>query len=174
MCGSLSATSSASGGEVTYTAPASIPATPAVTIIATSVSDTTRSASATITISTSNLSVGLTPARGGLTVGQSLNFTAMLANDVNHAGVTWSATAGSFKNQTANSAVYIAPSSAGVITVTATSVADTAKSASATLGTTDLAGGKTYHNDISRLGVNGQKYALTNSTLTTPTIGSPS
>jgi hypothetical protein len=135
------------------------------------VSDTTRSAFATITISTSNLSLGLTPARGGLTVGQSLNFTAMLANDVNQAGVTWSAAAGFFKNQTANSTVYVAPASAGVITVTATSVADTAKTASATLGVTDLAGVVTYHNDISRLGVNAREYALTKSNVTTATFG---
>ena len=170
-CGSLSAASSASGTPITYMAPASIPATPTVSITATSMSDNMRSASATITVAASNISVSLTPARGGITVGQSLNFAATVANDVNSDGVTWSATAGSFTNQTAASAVYVAPSSAGAITVTATSVADTAKLASATVGVTDLAGVLTYHNDVSRMGVNAQEYALTKQNVTTAAFG---
>jgi len=170
-CGSLSASSSASGAPVTYTAPATIPGTPTVTISATSMSDPTRSSTATITIAPSNITVSLTPARGSLTVAQALSFTAQLTNDVNNGGVAWSATAGSFKNQSATSAVYIAPASAGVITVTATSVADTAKSVSATIGITDLSGVLTYHNDVSRLGVNAQEHALTKSNVTTATFG---
>lgn len=170
-CGSLSAASSGSGMPITYTAPTSIPATPTISITATSMSDNTRSAKATITVATSNISVSLAPARGGITVGQSLNFAATVANDVNNEGVTWSATAGSVKNQTAASAVYVAPASAGVITVTATSVADTAKSASATVGVTDLAGVLTYHNDVSRMGVNAREYALTNQNVTTAAFG---
>jgi len=47
-----------------------------------------------------------------------------------------------------------------VHTVTATSVADASKSASATLGVTDLAGISTYHYDLARDGVNSQEYAL--------------
>jgi len=78
------------------------------------------------------------PMRGGLTVEQPLNVTANVTNDVNSAGVKWSATAGSFKSQSTSSAVYVAPASAGMVTVTATSVADAAKSASASIGVTDL------------------------------------
>jgi hypothetical protein len=62
-------------------------------------SDPTRSSTATITIAPSNITVSLTPARGSLTVAQALSFTAQLTNDVNNGGVTWSATAGSFKHQ---------------------------------------------------------------------------
>ena len=49
-CGTLSSTSSASGTPVTYTAPASIPTTSTVTLTAKSISDTTKIASATITV----------------------------------------------------------------------------------------------------------------------------
>src|SRR6266446_1927316 len=118
-----------------------------------------------------NVSVTLTPMRGGLTVGQPLNFTATVTNDVNGAGVTWSATAGSFKSPSTSSAVYAAPASAGMVTVTATSVADASKSASASVGVTDLKGIMTYHNDLSRTGVNAQEHALTNSNVTTATFG---
>jgi hypothetical protein len=171
MCGALSATSSASGALITYSAPASIPTSPTVSLTATSISDNTRSANATITVAASNASVTLTPMRGGLTVGQPLNFTATVTNDVNSAGVKWSATAGSFKSQSTSSAVYVAPASAGVVTVTATSVADAAKSASASIGVTDLKGVTTFHNDMSRSGVNAQEHALTNSNVTTATFG---
>jgi hypothetical protein len=111
------------------------------------------------------------PMRGGLTVGQPLNFTATVTNDVNSAGVKWTATAGSFKSHSTSSAVYVAPASAGVVTVTATSVADATKSALAGIGVTDLKGVITYHNDLSRTGVNAQEDALTTSNVTTATFG---
>jgi hypothetical protein len=172
-CGALSAASSASGIGITYTAPASAPTPAMVTLTATSVANGTKSAQATINVVAppTGVSVTLTPKRGGLTVSQSLGFTATVANDVGSAGVTWSATAGSFSNQSTTSAVYVAPVSPGVITVTATSNADVTKSASATIGVTDLAGVVTYHNDLSRDGVNAQEYALTTANVTTATFG---
>jgi hypothetical protein len=57
------------------------------------------------------------------------------------------------------------------VTVTATSVADVTKSATATIGVSDLAGVFTYHNDLSRDGVNSQEYALTTSNVATATFG---
>jgi hypothetical protein len=172
-CGALSAASSASGTGITYTAPASAPTPATVALTATSVANGTKSAQATITVVAppTGVSVTLTPKRGGLTVSQSLNLTATVANDVGSAGVTWSATAGSFSNQSATSAVYLAPASPGVTTVTATSNADVTKSASAIIGVTDLAGVVTYHNDLSRDGVNTQEYALTTTNVTTATFG---
>ncbi len=172
-CGALSAASSASGTPITYTAPASAPAPATVTLTATSVANGTKAAQATITVTPPpvGVSVTLTPGRGGLTVSQSLSFTATVANDVGSAGVTWSATAGSFSNQSATSAVYVAPVAPGVITVTATSNADVTKSASATIGVTDLSGVTTYHNDLSRDGVNAKEYALTTANVTTATFG---
>ena len=50
VCGTISSTSSASGTPITYTAPATVPATPTVTLTATSATDTTKSADATITV----------------------------------------------------------------------------------------------------------------------------
>jgi hypothetical protein len=172
-CGTLSAASSASGAAITYTAPASVPSPAAVTLTAISVTSGTKSAQAAITVVAppTGVSVTLTPKRGGLTVSQSLGFTATVANDVGAAGVTWSASAGSFSSQSATSAVYVAPVFPSVITVTATSNADVTKSASATIGVTDLAGVVTYHNDLSRDGVNSQEYALTPMNVTPTTFG---
>jgi dienelactone hydrolase len=49
-CGSVSPPSTASGADVTYTAPAAVPANPTLSINAISVEDTSKSASATITL----------------------------------------------------------------------------------------------------------------------------
>ena len=65
----------------------------------------------------------------------------------------------------------MAPNSAGVVTVTATSVADVTKSASATIGVTDLTGVFTYHNDLSRDGVNSEEFALNTANVNTTTFG---
>lgn len=172
-CGTVAPASSASGVAVTYTAPVSLPAPPAVTLTATSVSDVSKTAAATITVTPSGpVGVTLTPKRGGLALGQSLNFTATVANDVAAAGVTWSASTGTFSAQSTTTATYVAPLSPGSgITVTATSIADGTKSASATLGVTDLAGVTTYHNNLSRDGANVQEYALNTANVTQATFG---
>jgi hypothetical protein len=118
------------------------------------------------------MSVSLTPARGGLTLSQSLPFTATVQNDVSSAGVTWSTTGGgSFSTTSTTAASYVAPNAAGSVTVTATSISDPSKFASATIGVTDLAGVYTYHNDISRTGENIKEYALTASTVNHTTFG---
>ena len=59
-CGSFTPTSTASGAATTYTAPAAVPANPAVTISATSVTDATKSGTASITLT--NGTVKLVPA----------------------------------------------------------------------------------------------------------------
>jgi len=56
-CGTISATTSASGTPITYTAPATVPASPTVTLTATSAADTTQSATATITISAGTVKI---------------------------------------------------------------------------------------------------------------------
>jgi hypothetical protein len=172
-CGGLSATSSASGAAIVYTAPSSVPTPPTITLTATSVADGPKSAAATITVTppSGSLSVALTPKRGGLALSQPLTFTASVANDASGAGVTWSASAGTFSTQSTTSATYVAPASAGPVTITATSKADVTKSASAAIGVTDLAGVTTYHNNLSRDGVNSQEFALTTVNVTTATFG---
>jgi hypothetical protein len=177
-CGALSGQTATT---VTYTAPATVPANPTVTLTAKSVRDTTKTASATITVTSSSgtVSVTVSPKRGGLAVAQTLGVAAAVMNDVGSAGVTWSAsgsgcsgsTCGTFMSTTKTSATYVAPSTAGSYTVTATSVADGTRSASATIGVTDLPGVLTYHNNISRDGTNSKEYALTASTVTTKTFG---
>jgi hypothetical protein len=163
-CGTLSAAISASGAPITYTAPATVPNPATVSLKATSVADGTKSATAAITITASNgpVSVALSPKRGGLTTSQSLHLTATVTNDVGAAGVTWSVIGGgSFTGQTATAATFIAPAAAGTVTVTATSKADITRSASTTIGVTDLPGVFTYHNDNARDGANTKEYALT-------------
>ena len=177
-CGALSGQTATT---VTYTAPGTAPANPTVTLTATSVRDTTKSASATITVTSSggSVSVTISPKRGGLAVAQTLAFTATVMNDVGSAGVTWSASGsgctgsacGTFTNGTSSSATYVAPSIAGIYTVTATSATDLTKSASATIAVTDLAGVLTYHNNVSRDGTNSKEYALTTALVTATTFG---
>jgi hypothetical protein len=142
------------------------------------VSDSTRPAALTQTMNVtltvlppSNISLSLSPKHGAITVGQQLLFTANVANDIGAAGVSWTATAGgTLSGQTTTTSSFRSPS-AGVYTVTATSIADNSKSASATVGVTDLPGVFTYHNNLSRDGTNPSEYALTLSNVTAATFG---
>ncbi len=116
-------------------------------------------------------SVSLAPKRGGITVTQPLPITATVTGDPGAAGVSWSVSAGgTLAAQTTSSASFSA-SSAGVYTITATSKADTAKSASIAIGVTDLVGVATYHNNPSRDGANTSEYALTVSNVGSNTFG---
>ena len=69
------------------------------------------------------------------------------------------------------SGVYSAPNKPGTHTVAARSDADSTVSANASVAVTDLAGVFTYHNDLSRDGVNGQEYALNTSSVKGATFG---
>lgn len=180
-CGTLSATKSASGTPITYTAPPSAPSPATVTLTATSVSNTAKNASASITVTGSStaLSVAIFPKRSSLTITQKLLVTATVQNDVAAAGVTWSASGpacsgtscGTFVNVTSSSATYVAPSTPGVYSITATSVADVTRSTSNSIGVTDLSGVLTYHNNLSRDGTNTHEFALTPSNVNTSTFG---
>ena len=108
----------------------------------------------------------------GLVLNQSLALTAVVANDLDAAGVTWTTSSGTLSAQTTTSATYVAPNSAGsAITITATSVADPTKSATTTIGVTDLTGVLTYHDDLSRDGANNQEYLLNPSNVSSATFG---
>jgi hypothetical protein len=117
------------------------------------------------------LTVTLSPKRGGLTLSQTLKFTASVQNDSLKEGVTWTASAGTFTNVTSTSAVYHAPAVQGVYTITATSVLDVTKSASTSIGVTALSGVTTYHNNLARDGVNSQELALNTSNVHSSTFG---
>jgi chitodextrinase len=122
------------------------------------------------TASAGNISVTISPKRGGITTSQTLAFTATVTNDVGAAGVTWSVTGGTLTGQTVTAATF-SSAAVGSFTITATSKADDTVSASATIGVTNLTGLATYHNDLSRDGVNSQEYALTTANVATATFG---
>jgi hypothetical protein len=132
-----------------------------------------QSAAYTITVSPAGISVLVSPERAGLTVTQQQTFTAT-TND--NAGVTWSASpaGGAFTPASSANGVavtFTAPATAGVYTLTATSLTDSTRSAAVTVGVTDLAGVYTYHNDVARDGANTQEYALTAANVGTATFG---
>jgi hypothetical protein len=75
------------------------------------------------------ISVSISPAASqSIDQGQTIQFTASVANDSSSKGVTWSQTGGALSGQTATAATFTA-GSAGSASVTATSAADTTKSA---------------------------------------------
>jgi Bacterial Ig-like domain (group 2) len=120
----------ASGGTVTsggqYTAPSSAGT---YTVKATSVADSSKSASAVVTVSQpTQVSISVSPSTASLQTGGQQQFTAYVSGTSNTA-VTWSASSGTVTN----SGLYVAPRAAGTYTVTAVSAADTTKSASATV-----------------------------------------
>jgi hypothetical protein len=171
----------ASTGAITGTPTATVTSTP-LTFKATDSGSPVQTSSVNLTLTigpASTISVSVSPKRGGLTVGQTLTtLTATVTNDAGNNGVTWSISpsgnGGSFNPNPSPSGAavtFTAPTTAGVYTLTATSVSDGSKSASATIGVTDLAGVLTYHNDLARDGVNTQEYALTTANVKTATFG---
>jgi hypothetical protein len=125
-------------------------------------------------VSPASITVTLVPRRAGLTVSQTLALTVS-SND--YAGVSWSvapAGCGSVSpasTPASGAVVFTPPATAGVCTVTATSVTQASQSASAAIGVTDLAGVYTYHNDLARDGANTHEYALTTANVSTASFG---
>jgi len=117
-----------------YTAPASIGSTQTVTVTATSVTDATKSAAATVTLRPP-VTVSVAPTSANLYGGQAKQFSATVTNtDPNNAGVTWTVSPATGAGTVSSSGLYTAPGTVAAlqtVTVTATSVADTTKSASA-------------------------------------------
>jgi len=124
----------------------------------------------TSTSATGNISVTISPRLGGITTAQTLPFTATVTNDVGGAGVTWTKSGGSFPAQSLSAATF-SSTTVGSFTITATSNADSTKSASATIGVTDLAGVSTYHNNLARDGTNTREFALTPSNVKAGSFG---
>jgi hypothetical protein len=140
-----SVTWTASIGSITasglYTAPPNSGTIGIVT--ATSIADPTKSASATVTVAASSspappssgpavTSVTISPSSTSATRGGTLQFTATVQGTVTDKSVTWKASLGSITS----AGLYTAPANAGTDTVTATSNADTTKSATATVKVT--------------------------------------
>jgi hypothetical protein len=127
-CGSVT-----SGGV--YTAPN---AEATCHVVATSSADTTKSASATVAVTNAPVvAVSVSPATASLTAGGTRTFTATVSGTTagQSTAVTWSVPAGA-GSIGATTGVYVAPATPGTYVVTATSVADGTKKATATVTVT--------------------------------------
>ena len=144
-CGAFSANADANG--ITYTAPSTIPVGSTVTITATSIATPVKSASTSITI-VPPIPIAVSffaPPPASLEVNTSTPLLAAITNDVTaNPRVQWTVTCkasscGSFSSTTTtNEAIttYTAPAaipSGNTVTVTATSLTDSTKSASTTI-----------------------------------------
>src|SRR6266567_4726993 len=125
---------SASAGSISssglFTAP-TVTSNTTATVTATSAADTTKKASATVSVTAPTaVSVSVSPTSSTLTSGNTQQFAATVQGTSNTT-VTWSATAGSISS----GGLFTAPtvSSSTSVTVTATSAADSTKKASATV-----------------------------------------
>lgn len=174
---------SVAGGDAThgtidvtgrYTAPAVAPTPATVTVTAVATADTTKTAAAAVTILSGTVTVAISPVRVALTTGQAQTFSATVAGTAVTA-VTWSVDSVAGGNTSVGTVtaagVYTPPSTAGTHTITATSVADSTVSSTANIAVTDLKGMFTYHNDLSRDGVNAQEYALNTTSVKAATFG---
>jgi hypothetical protein len=144
-CGTLT---NATATSVTYAAPATVPSPATISLLATSVSDITKSAASIITIvGVPSISVSVAPTSASVQVSSAATFTASVVNDSQNLGVNWSlsgascsgTSCGALTNQTQTSVTYTAPATAPgtpTVTLTATSIADNSKSASASISIT--------------------------------------
>ena len=116
---------SATGGTVSSTGMFTAPMSGgSCTVKATSMADSTKAASAAVSVA--SVSVNLNPNNASLTTGGTQQFSATVSGTANTA-VTWSLASGS--GTVSNTGLYTAASSAGTATVMATSVADSRSSA---------------------------------------------
>lgn len=134
-------------GAIVYTAPSAVPSGTTVTITATAAADTTKSVSAVVTIVPPiAISVSfLSPMPASLQVNAAVSWIAIIKNDTSaNPQVNWTvacdgASCGSFNPPSTTNdfaTAYTAPSSippGNTVTVSATSVTDPTKSASATI-----------------------------------------
>jgi hypothetical protein len=171
--GSLDGLTLAAGGAIAGMPAATLTAGP-VTFQVTDAGNPQQTANVamTLTVGAAGTLVCLQPARAALTVTQTLKVKAS-TNDAS--GVSWAMNpaGGSISPGTSTNGEVVtvtAPATAGVYTLTATSVGSGAQ-ASLTIGVTDLPAVATWHNDLSHTGVNAQEYALTTATVTTATFG---
>jgi len=120
-----------SAGTISATGLLTAPTTNAtVTVTATSVADTTKAGTATVTVAAPIVnSVNVTPATGSILTSGTMQFNATVNGNVTNKAVTWSASSGTITN----AGLFTAGATAANATITATSVADATKSASATV-----------------------------------------
>jgi FG-GAP-like repeat len=146
-CGSFSPANTLAGAITHYTAPASVPQGLQVTVVATSVADPTKFATAQLTISKTAkaIAVAVAPATASIAIGSVVPLTAIVSNDSTNAGVQWALSGctngpcGDLSSVTPAAANYLAPRTPQTaqpgtqVTIVATSVADADKSATVTV-----------------------------------------
>ncbi len=146
QCGTFNPTTTGSGAATTYTAPANVPTGGTVNIVASSVTDGTATASASIGIAAPagvSVSFAATPPAAA-TINNIYSLIAVVTGDSKNGGVTWTVTCATAACGTLNptttasnvATTYTAPAAiptGGTVKVTATSVSDTTKSVSATI-----------------------------------------
>ncbi|MFZ1919262.1 MAG: hypothetical protein WAU58_16945 [Terriglobales bacterium] len=147
LCGTFTPTSTLSTVATSYAAPSAVPVGNSVTVTATSVDDYTKTASATITV-TSNITVAFTPTflpPASMNTNTQQEIAAFTTNDPTNAGVNWTVTCGSagqcgtfgqtptLNNVPTNYTAPLAVPTGTTVTVTATSVSDFNKSKSANI-----------------------------------------
>ena len=123
-----------SAGSITTTGILTAPTTAGtVTVTATSQADTTKKATAIVTVTASApaVTISVSPTAVAMNTGATQAFTASVTGTSNMA-VTWTASAGTITSAGA----FTAPATAGTVTVTATSQADTTQKATASVTVT--------------------------------------
>jgi hypothetical protein len=121
-----------------YTAPATAPAGGSTFhVVATSQADTTKSATATVTVLAPSpvTSINVTPSAASLKTNSTYQFTALINGNPSTA-VTWAVAAGGVGGTISATGLYTAPSTTGRDAVTATATADTTRSATAAVTVT--------------------------------------
>jgi len=160
-----------------YTAPATVPNPPTVTVTAVLQANPSTNGSSSVTIQGAAAILGpliLFPPLTSLTTSQTLQLQVTSAG-VSNSQVNWgvdgfpngSASTGTI---TANG-LYTPPGAAGSHTITVQLKANPAVLGSALVGVTGLAGVLTWRNDNSRSGLNPQELALAPGTVTSSTFG---
>ena len=144
-CGTISPTTTPSGGATTFTAPVGESAGLTVTVTAYSVASNAKADSATVTVSPISVSLSVSPAMATIQPGQSSQFVANVTGDSANQGVAWTASCGGSACGTVSPATtasgapttYTAPTPAPAgdmpVTLTATSVTNASASASASI-----------------------------------------
>ncbi|MDE3136444.1 MAG: hypothetical protein KGL59_07705 [Acidobacteriota bacterium] len=140
-CGTVTSTGA---NTATYTAPGSLPPANPVTLVATSAADSTKSASASITITSSCASaISISPSAATVALGGQASFTASVCFTTDQS-VSWAVTGsactgtncGTVSSTGPNTATYTAPTAlppSNPVALVATSLADATKSASASI-----------------------------------------